>query len=144
MTRKGSTLSTLVTAAFALAAIPLLAQAKDKITYDPAIVEDEAIIVTPPERYITRDRTASGARIEVITVQQVVHSNDLDLRSDYDVDLLRERIRQTAIDACNLAERDSAGVSLTTDRECVREATQDAMAQADTLIAYKRGYAALE
>ncbi len=143
MSRTKSTISTLVTAAIALAAVPLLAHAKDKVIYDPMIVEDDIIVVAPHERYITRDRNAVSGRSEEVTVQQVVYSNDLDLRRDYDVELLRERIRQTAIEACDVAER-GENLSLTTDRECVREAMRDAMAQAESLISYKRGYATLE
>lgn len=136
---RSSTLSTLVTAALALAVVPVLAQAKDKVVYDPAIIEDEVIVVTPGVgRYSTGERTAIGAEIDIVTTQRLVASNDLDLRYDRDAEELRRRIRAAAIDACNEVER-QIDVSLTSDRECIRDAVRDAEQQADALIGWKRG-----
>ena len=41
--------------------------------------------------------------------------------------------------SCDEVERASRGVPLTTERECVREAVRDAMAQADDLVYARRG-----
>jgi len=139
---KSSVIAT-VAAATALAAFaaPSFAQ-----TYyepkQPVYYDDSAdIIVTAPgvTRYYTGRRTSSGAPIETVTAQRVVETGDLDLRySNYDVRVLRQRIRDAAVDGCREVETHVL-TPLDTNRDCIRAATNDAMAQADELIAIARG-----
>lgn len=103
--------------------------------------ESEDIIVTAPgpSRYDTGRRTSSGAPIQVVTAQRVVETGDLNLRySNYDVDVLRQRIRDNVTDACREVQSE-VQTPLDTQRDCIRAATRDAMAQADDLIATARG-----
>jgi UrcA family protein len=143
---KSSTTATLAFAAstLALVAAPAFAQiyeAKQPI-YDQQPVYDnsEDIIVTAPgvQHYDTGRRTSSGAPIQIVSEQRVVETGDLDLRYNADVRELRRRIADTAVDACNSVER-HVDVPLDSNRDCVRDATRDAMAQADDLIATERG-----
>jgi UrcA family protein len=87
----------------------------------------------------TGRRSSIGAPIEDLTVQRIVATDDLDLRYDSDVGELHRRIRATARDACNEIDRASRGVLITSDRECIRHAVRDAMAQADDLVYSARG-----
>jgi UrcA family protein len=70
---------------------------------------------------------------------RVISTKDLDLRYDGDVYELHRRIEAVAEESCDEVERASPGVPLTTERECVREAVRDAMAQADDLVYARRG-----
>lgn len=132
-------------AAFTCLAAPAVAQSeKEKPVYDDVYYDgyyDDVIVVLPPgvQREDTGERTASGARIQTLTAHRVVSAGDLDLRYDEDVAELHRRIRVTAVDACNEIERASTGVVLTSDGECVRDATRNATADADVLVAYARG-----
>lgn len=142
MSRKSSTHKALIATvgALALLATPALAQSvKEKAPYDAAYYDDEIVVVAPGVHRETTGRTASGARIETLTAQRVVTAADLDLRTEYGADELRRRVRETAVDACAELDRASSGVSLTSDRECIRDAQSEALAEADALIAYRRG-----
>ena len=101
----------------------------------------EIVVVAPRvwREEASRRDSATGARIETVTVRNVVTAADLDLRYDRDVRELRRRIEASAADACSEAEYEGRGVSITSRRQCVREATREAMTQADDLIAYMRG-----
>jgi len=124
--------------ALALAATPALAQVKDvKDSYYDGSAE---IIVTAPyvERRETYRENSAGAPIEELSMTAVVNASDLDLRYDYGVDELQRRVHETAVSLCDEVH-DEAGVhAMSTERECVREATRDAMAQVNDLIAYRR------
>jgi UrcA family protein len=115
-------------------AAPAFAQKyNDQYTYD------DEITVVAPEVYRERTgRSTSGIPIEELSVQRVVDSSDLNLRRNADVYELYRRIEYTAREACNEIMRASRGAPITTQRECVREATRDAMAEADALIYARR------
>jgi UrcA family protein len=102
---------------------------------------DDEIIVRAPtvEREYTGRRSSIGAPINELTLQRSISTADLDLRYDRDVRELYRRIDRVAYEACDEVERASRGVPLTTRRDCIREATNEAMAQADDLIYYARG-----
>lgn len=110
----------------------------------PAIAQDyydDEIIVRGPtvERTYTGRRSSIGAPINELTLQRTISTKDLDLRYDGDVRELYRRIDRVAYEACDEVERASQGVLLTTRRDCIRDATRDAMAQADDLIYIARG-----
>ncbi|MFT3728767.1 MAG: UrcA family protein [Terricaulis sp.] len=137
--------SSLATAAFAAASIlvALAAPAIAQTYYEPKppVYDNSAdIIVTAPGviRYDTGRRTSSGAPIETVTAQRVVETADLDLRYNKDVRELRARIRDNVADACREVET-HVQTPLDTERDCIRAATNDAMAQADDLISTARG-----
>lgn len=127
---------------------PALAQNGDKLEIDyvaatdDTVYGDEIIIVAPGVfRDETGRRTSSGIPIQELTTQRAVDTYDLNLRRDADVAELHRRIRETAEEACEEIERASQGPLLSSERECVREATEDAMAQAENLVLVRRGYA---
>jgi len=126
-------------AALALIAAPSIALGKDKPGYEEAYYDEEIIITAPGVYRDETGRTASGARIETLTTQRVVYTGDLDLRYSADVDELHRRIQVTAREACNELERHSDGIMLDSQRECVRDATRDAMAEAQAMVVIKRG-----
>lgn len=126
-------------AASAIALTTLAAPAFAQSVKDTSYYDDEITVVAP---YVYRERTgrsSSGIPIEELTFQRVVDTNGLDLRYDSDVDELYRRIEYTAREACDEVQRASRGAPITTERECVRQATRDAMAQADALIYARRG-----
>lgn len=67
----------------------------------------------------------------MLTITEPVSYSDLDLSRASDVNELRPRVRDTAIDLCSqLAARDNnMGDDEDSDRECVSRAIQSAMAQ---------------
>ena len=137
--------SNIATLAFAAAsALTLLATPSFAQTYtepkQPYYDNSEDIIVTAPgvTHYDTGRRTSSGAPIETVTAQRVVDTSDLDLRYNADVRALRQRINDAAIDGCREVDR-ATQVPLDSNRDCIRAATRDAMAQADDMIAIARG-----
>jgi UrcA family protein len=121
--------------ALALITAPAIAQDYYYDEGDDIIVEAPGVV-----RERTGRRSSSGIPIEELTLQVVVTTSDLDLRySNADVDELYRRIDYTVRDACNEVERASQGVPITTERQCIREATRDAYAQADALVYARRG-----
>lgn len=130
--------------AFALLAVPALADDFKKPAYDPAYVnaayyDDEIVVIAPGVHRERTDRSASGARIDTLTTSLAVSTSDLNLRYDADVEELHRRIRATAREACNDLDRASRGVMLDSSRECVRDAVLDAMVEADAMVYYARG-----
>lgn len=108
--------------------------------YDDQYYYDDGITVVAPEIYRERTgRSSSGIPINELTAQRVVETRDLDLRRNADVDELYRRIEYSAREACEDIARASQGAPLTTRRECVRDATRDAMAEADAMIYARRG-----
>lgn len=140
---KSSRTTLLAIAAIGAVAIAAPALAKDMKEQgymgEPAAYSDEITILAPRVYRERTGRTSSGIPIEELTLQRVVSTSDLDLRLNGDVDELHRRIRETAQSSCDEIERASQGAPLTTERECVREATRDAMLQADALIYARRG-----
>jgi UrcA family protein len=139
-----SALAVAAAALIAAVAAPALAQDKDKTTYDDPYYatsyDDEIIVIAPSGIHSeTVGRTASGARIENVTTQRIVSTDDLDLRTDYGVNELRRRIHATVVDACRDIEASSPNIQITTRSDCVRAAERDAMTQADNLVYYVRG-----
>ncbi|MEQ1809911.1 MAG: UrcA family protein [Terricaulis sp.] len=131
--------TTLWIATAAIALTTFAASASAQSVKDTGYYDDEITVVAP---YVYRERTgrsSSGIPIEELTFQRVVDTNGLDLRYDSDIDELYRRIEYTAREACDEVERASRGAPITTERECVREATRDAVAQADALIYARRG-----
>jgi UrcA family protein len=124
----------LVAAAGALSLIAAPAIAQDY--YDDEIIVEAPGVV----RERTGERSSIGAPIEELALQRVISTKDLDLRHDADVYELHRRIHNVAAESCDEVDRASQGVPLTTERQCVREATRDAMAQADALVLQARGY----
>ncbi len=126
--------------AFAIAAPALAKDLKDQgYAGEPAAYSDDITIFAPRVYRERTGRTTSGIPIEELTLQRAVSTHDLDLRRNADVEELHRRIRETAEQSCDEINRASQGAPLTTERECVREATRDAMAQADALIYARRG-----
>jgi UrcA family protein len=134
-------------ATFALAAAGALtllaapAPAQDYYRANQPVYDDEEdIVVTAPgvHREITGRSASTGAPIETLTEQRVVTTDDLDLRYDGDVQRLYRRIDRTVAAACRSVER-RVDTPLDDDRDCVRDARNDAFAQADHLIAEARG-----
>lgn len=126
-------------------AAPALGQDKVKsdVYAEDATYSDEIIVIAPGVyREDTGRRSSSGIPIQELTTQRAVDTYDLNLRRDADVAILHSRIRETAEEACDEISRASQGAPLTTERECVREATRDAMEQAENLVLVRRGYAA--
>lgn len=116
-------------------AVPAFAQ-----KYDGQYYYDDEITVVAPEIFRERvGRSNSGIPIEELTAQRVVDTSDLNLRRDADVRELYRRVEYSAREACGEVARASRGASTTTQRECVREATRDAMAEADAMIYARRG-----
>lgn len=118
-------------------AVPAGAQTVKKDAYGDTYYDDEVVITAP---YVRRERTGPGLTGgEEVTVSRIVSTSDLDLRSDSDVHLLRERIRVTAALVCEEAQDELRGAPLESDRACIRDAMRGATAEANDLIAYRRG-----
>lgn len=103
----------------------------------PAIAQDKDEIIVVPygiQRYDEGQRTASGARVQTLTLSRYVSTEGLDLRRDSDVDALYERIEYTAREACRDLDR-AADISTTSDRACVRDAVRGAEPQVSSLVA---------
>lgn len=144
-----SLLSIAAIGAIAVAAPALAQTLKDKdgayvaVTADDVAYGDEIIVIAPGVyRDDTGRRTSSGIPIQELTTRRAIDTYDLNLRHDADVAELHRRIRETAEEACEEIERSARGPLLSSERECVREATDDAMAQAEDLVLVRRGYAA--
>jgi UrcA family protein len=137
---KSSTFSAIALAAasaLALLAAPAFAQNYgDKTQYG----DDETIIVVGPRLHgpgSDRD-AATGAPIDTVTEQRVIETKDLDLRDDRDVHELYRRIDRTVAAACRSVQ-DRLDVPLDSNQTCMHDAREDALAQADRLIADARG-----
>ncbi|MBL8547724.1 MAG: UrcA family protein [Hyphomonadaceae bacterium] len=125
----------------AIAAAPAFAKdIKSGGVYAEPAYGDEIIIVAPEiYRRDTGRRTSSGIPEQELTLQRAVSAHDLNLRYDTDVAELQRRVRATAEDICDEIGRASSGGVITPERECVREATRDAMVQVDALVHSRRG-----
>jgi UrcA family protein len=99
--------------------------------YEPA---DETIIVRPDYDQIEKHQVLGNVNGELnpteFSISRPVSFSDLDLSRDADYMELRDRVRETARDLC--AELDARVPDLRgdrdADRECIRSATRNAMA----------------
>ena len=133
---KSSTFSAMALAAastLALLAAPAFAQ---NYSDKPQYGEDDIIIVAPRPGG-DRD-SATGAPVETLTEQRAIETKDLDLRDDGDVHELYRRIDRTVAAACRSVQS-RLDVPLDSNRTCMHDAREDALAQADRLIADARG-----
>lgn len=101
--------------------------------------EEEEIVIYPyGVRRESIGRSPLGARVEEISLSRIVSADGLDLRYDGDVDELRRRISYTAQLVCDELDAELRGHSMTTDRQCVRDAVRDAEPQVDALVQRSR------
>lgn len=129
------------TAAAALAITAVPAIAKDAV-YTPAyyapastastVGYEEDIIVTPYGVRESRDGT--------LTLSRTISTKGLDLRSPSGVDELNRRINWTAHDICEELDDAAPRTSLSSDRDCVRDAVRGARDQAEALVTRARYY----
>ncbi|MGE0046620.1 MAG: UrcA family protein [Hyphomonadaceae bacterium] len=96
--------------------------------------EDEIVVYPYGVRRERMGRGPLGARMQEISVSRVVTTDGLDLRYDGDVSALRARVRDTAFEACAIAEDMLNDLTLTSDRECVRDAVRGAEADIDAAV----------
>lgn len=144
--RKGKLAAALgAAAAFGVASFGFVqTSAADTYSSDPyygdeVVYEDDGItVVAPYSVHRERQRGPLGARTEVVSVSRIVYARDLDLRYAADVRELRQRVTETARLACEEADDIVVGPSVTSDRDCVREAVNDAMPQFRAVVARAR------
>jgi UrcA family protein len=101
----------------------------------------EQVYVYGPRR--PRERSEIGAPIEDVAISRPVRFDDLDLRTAWGADELRERILYTARNLCRQLDSvyPSSFYPATSDSPpCYKTAVEDAMAQADEAIGNARGY----
>jgi UrcA family protein len=108
-------------------------------TYNDRPHDDETIIVTAPRVHgeVTGRSGTTGASVVTLSEQRIIDASDLDLRYSSDARELRRRINDTVADACRQVER-RIEAPVDPPRDCICDATRDAMAQANELIAYAR------
>jgi UrcA family protein len=121
----------------ALSALALLAA--------PAVAQkyyDDEIVVTPPVYSEGTYSRGSGPN-ERVSAQVIVSTRDLNLRSDYDVAILQERISDGARLACEQAEEQirSTGGNPGVDQpaQCYRDTRLNALREARAMVDYARG-----
>lgn len=135
---KSSTFSAMALAAasaLTLLAAPAFAQNYgDKTQYS----DDETIIVVGPRHHVPDRDAATGAPMETLVEHRVVETKDLDLRNDRDVRELYRRIDHTVAAACRSVQG-RLDVPLDSNRTCLHDASENAMTQADRLVADARG-----
>ena len=104
--------------------------------YGPAYRLDD-LTVTAPRQSTGRSAT-TGAPIERVSLSRVVSLHDLDLRTDWGVDAMYERISQAARAACRQIDV-MHPISIQGDPPCLRGALEDAYLQAEVAIDAARG-----
>jgi UrcA family protein len=128
----------------ALAASPSNAQG-----YNGPYDNDGQNYQSPPEQVYVygprrpRERSEIGAPIEDVAISRAVRFDDLDLRTAWGADELRDRILYTARNLCRQLDSvyPSSFYPATSDSPpCYKAAVEDAMAQADEAIGKARGY----
>ena len=100
----------------------------------------EEVIIEAPRYYHPQQRSSIGAPIEDVAMSRTIRFDDLDLRTDWGVYSLRDRIAYTARTLCKRLDF-AYPVSTSDSPDCYRTAMDDGMAQADAAIAQARGYA---
>jgi len=98
----------------------------------------EDVIVRAP--HYGPQRSEIGAPIQNVSLSREVRFDDLDLRTVWGARVLRNRLRQTALNLCR--QLDNQYVTLDDNRSCYRAAYEDAMMQADDVIRSTRVAAA--
>ena len=128
---------------FVVAAAPAFAQD----SYAPAYSygsygPPEEVYVYPPRS--APERGFSGANVGTVSISRPIRYDDLDLRTDWGAAALRHRIFVASERMCRKLNQlyPTTVYPLQTDSyDCQREATADAMEQADDAIARARSYA---
>jgi UrcA family protein len=90
----------------------------------------ETVIVRAPQ--YGPQRSEIGAPIENVSLSREVRFDDLDLRTSWGAQALRDRVRRTALDLCQQIE--NRYVTMDDGPPCYRTAYEDAMAQAEEAI----------
>lgn len=93
---------------------------------------DEEVIVRAP-RYHAPERSTIGAPIETVGTSEAVRIDDLDLRSEWGVRALHDRIEHTARVLCRQLDA-RYPIPASDSPDCYRNAVDDAMYQADQAI----------
>jgi UrcA family protein len=127
--RNGVHLSTAIATALVAAAATTAAPTAS------ARAMEEITVLAPHE--VTVGRTYSGIPIKQITVQSRVGYGDLNLTTLTDAHKLRQRIRDAARVSCREIPVD-VPVQGSSDRECIADAVDGAMTQANAVIASAR------
>jgi len=115
------------------AALPAQAQGY----YDQGAYADsdmDGVTVYAPYR-AERDG-ATGAPIETVRASRVVYFHDIDPNSRWGHHVLVRRIRGAARDACQQIDREAPLTDNMDDNTCVRNATQRAMDDVDSMTGY--------
>ncbi|MES1158521.1 MAG: UrcA family protein [Terricaulis silvestris] len=115
----------------ALAAVGALALGPAAFAQD-----DDDITIRAPYVHVSHDRSGLGDEAHV---QASIPISDLDLRSDYDLDVLHQRIADSAHEVCDIAYDALRGASATTDAECVRGAIRSTRGQVRYFVERARG-----
>jgi UrcA family protein len=121
--------------------------AQSVVKPSPYAYEENEIVVVPYgiQRYETGRRAPNGiGREEVLQMSRVVATEDLNLRYDPDVAVLNQRIEYTAREICRTLDRAAWNDSVTSDRECVRDAIRAAEPQVEAAVLRARTYASLK
>ena len=104
-----------------------------------AASQEEQVTVEGPytvQHHVTKRAIRGRMQEETISVSQKVGYSDLDMSRQSDVDKLRDRVRIAAKDSCRELERRFPSAVYIPDQtkfECVRDATDQAMAQVDAV-----------
>ena len=93
--------------------------------YDTNAVEENDVVVMPEYSTITRERL--NGPVDKISTSRIVHFGDLDLASDYDRQILRDRVEQAAASVCNQLDREVGGVAVDDRDTCYDNAVRQAM-----------------
>lgn len=107
---------------------------------DASVANDEEIEVTAPR---SRMRGEYGAPIRNVSMTREVRFDDLDLASRDGAEILRGRIRSTALMLCRQLDT-MHPVAANDSPPCYQRALEDAMDQADQAIANARNMASNE
>ncbi len=133
-------------AALGLALAASSAQAQD---YGGSYDNGPAYAPAPPEEVTVygphrgEERSGIGAPIENLSISRPVRTDDLDLRTEWGANTLRQRIVYTADRLCRELDAvypDGFYPPTSDSPPCRRTAIEDAMDQADAAIARARGY----
>lgn len=104
----------------------------------PAVGQPVETVTVEAARQVTVGQTSTGIPVSEVTVRSRVSYADLDLTTDAGVKTLKDRIRAAAASACK--EMDirvpAEGSSV---ENCTRDAVKSAMAEADKIVAARRG-----
>lgn len=126
-------------AAIGLVLVAASAGAQQYYTAPP----EEVIVTAPPHAH---ERSAIGAPIIDASMSQTVRIDDLDLRTNWGVRRLRDRVGFAATTLCSRLNTmypvtyDGGSDQWPRDHDCYRDAFNRAMVQADAAISTARGY----